>query len=58
MSVSRPRAHRLAGTAALLEKLVAYEAVHAIRSWRDLKNRLDLDRRCFASSIRACPTSR
>src|SRR5215470_15805341 len=35
-------------SAALLEKLVAYEAVHAIRSWRDLKNRLDADRRCFA----------
>jgi malonyl-CoA decarboxylase len=34
--------------AALLEKLVAYEAVHTIRSWRDLKNRLDSDRRCFA----------
>lgn len=34
--------------AALLEKLVSYEAVHAIRSWRDLKNRLDSDRRCFA----------
>lgn len=35
-------------SASLLEKLVAYEAVHAIRSWRDLKNRLDSDRRCFA----------
>ncbi|HQT76508.1 MAG: malonyl-CoA decarboxylase [Rhodospirillales bacterium 20-64-7] len=34
--------------AALLEKLVSYEAVHAIRSWRDLKNRLDSDRRCYA----------
>jgi len=34
--------------AALLERLVGYEAVHAIRSWRDLKNRLDSDRRCFA----------
>jgi len=35
--------------AALLEKLIAYEAVHAIESWDDLKNRLDdLDRRCFA----------
>ncbi|MBV8392903.1 MAG: malonyl-CoA decarboxylase family protein [Alphaproteobacteria bacterium] len=34
--------------AALLEKLVNYEAVHTIRSWRDLKNRLDSDRRCFA----------
>jgi malonyl-CoA decarboxylase len=35
-------------SAALLEKLVVYEAVHTIRSWRDLKNRLDSDRRCFA----------
>ena len=34
--------------AALLELLVDYEAVHAIRSWRDLKNRLDSDRRCYA----------
>lgn len=34
--------------AALLEKLVGYEAVHGIRSWRDLKNRLDSDRRCYA----------
>jgi malonyl-CoA decarboxylase len=34
--------------AALLEKLIAYEAVHAIASWDDLKNRLDSDRRCFA----------
>ena len=34
--------------AALLEKLVDYEAVHAITSWRDLKNRLDSDRRCYA----------
>ena len=34
--------------AALLEKLIAYEAVHEIRSWRDLKNRLDADRRCYA----------
>lgn len=34
--------------AALLEKLIAYEAVHAIRSWDDLKNRLDADRRVFA----------
>ncbi len=33
-------------SAALLEKLIAYEAVHAIESWDDLKNRLD--RRCFA----------
>ena len=34
--------------AALLEKLVGYEAVHEITSWRDLKNRLDSDRRCYA----------
>ena len=34
--------------AALLEKLIAYEAVHAIASWDDLKNRLDADRRWFA----------
>ncbi len=35
-------------SAVLLEKLIAYEAVHAIRGWEDLKNRLDSDRRCFA----------
>ncbi len=34
--------------AALLEKLIQYEAVHEIRSWKDLKNRLDSDRRCYA----------
>ncbi len=34
--------------AGLLERLIAYEAVHEIRSWSDLKNRLDSDRRCFA----------
>jgi malonyl-CoA decarboxylase len=34
--------------ASLLEKLIAYEAVHEIRGWTDLKNRLDADRRCFA----------
>jgi malonyl-CoA decarboxylase len=34
--------------ASLLEKLMAYEAVHEIRSWADLKNRLEADRRCFA----------
>ena len=33
--------------ASLLEKLIAYEAVHTIRSWQDLKDRLDFDRRCF-----------
>lgn len=34
--------------AALLEKLMAYEAVHAINSWTDLHNRLESDRRCYA----------
>ena len=34
--------------ASLLEKLIAYESVHEIRSWDDLKNRLDSDRRCYA----------
>lgn len=34
--------------ALVLEKLIQYEAVHKIRSWRDLKNRLEDDRRCYA----------
>jgi len=34
--------------AALLEKLISYEAVHEIRSWNDLRNRLDSDRRCYS----------
>lgn len=34
--------------ASLLEKLVGYEAVHEIRGWRDLKDRMDSDRRCYA----------
>jgi malonyl-CoA decarboxylase len=34
--------------ASLLERLIAYEAVHEIRGWTDLKNRLEADRRCFA----------
>ena len=34
--------------ASLLERLVAYEAVHEIASWQDLRNRLDSDRRCYA----------
>ncbi len=34
--------------AALLEKLIEYEAVHRVSSWDDLKNRLDADRRVFA----------
>jgi malonyl-CoA decarboxylase len=41
--------------AALLEKLIAYEAVHTIDSWDDLKNRLDSDRRCYAFFHPAMP---
>ena len=33
--------------AALVEKLIRYEAVHDIKSWADVKNRLDSDRRCY-----------
>ncbi|MBW2472736.1 MAG: malonyl-CoA decarboxylase [Deltaproteobacteria bacterium] len=34
--------------AALLEKLIEYEAVHEIHSWSDLHGRLDSNRLCFA----------
>lgn len=34
--------------ASLLEKLIQYEAVHEIRSWSDLRNRLGSDRRLYA----------
>ncbi|HRY07645.1 MAG TPA: malonyl-CoA decarboxylase [Hyphomicrobiaceae bacterium] len=35
--------------AAILEKIIAYEAVHQIEGWDDLRRRLDpKDRRCFA----------
>lgn len=33
--------------ASLIEKLILYEAVHDIKSWADVKNRLDSDRRCY-----------
>ncbi len=35
--------------AAILEKIIRYEAVHQIRDWDDLRRRIDLpDRRCYA----------
>jgi malonyl-CoA decarboxylase len=34
--------------AALLEKIIRHEAVHAITDWTDLRRRLQPDRRCFA----------
>jgi malonyl-CoA decarboxylase len=39
----------------LLEKLIEYEAVHEIRGWADLRDRLDADRRCFAFLHPAMP---
>ncbi len=33
--------------AAILEKIIAYEAVHEITGWTDLRRRLAQDRRCF-----------
>ncbi len=33
--------------AAVLEKLIEYEAVHEIRGWADLRRRLQGDRRCY-----------
>ncbi|HET9701197.1 MAG TPA: malonyl-CoA decarboxylase [Burkholderiales bacterium] len=40
----------------LLEKLIEYEAVHEIRSWADLRNRLEADRRCYAFFHPRMPT--
>ena len=34
--------------ASVLEKIIDYEAVHAINGWDDLRSRLGEDRRCFA----------
>jgi malonyl-CoA decarboxylase len=41
--------------AAILEKLIAYEAVHEIQGWDDLRRRLAADRRCFAFFHPALP---
>lgn len=35
-------------SALTLEKLMAYESVHEINGWPDLRRRLEADRRCFA----------
>ncbi len=42
-------------SAAILEKLIAYEAVHEIQGWEDLRRRLAPDRRCFAFFHPALP---
>ena len=41
--------------AAVLEKLIAYEAVHEIQGWEDLRRRLAADRRCFGFFHPALP---
>ncbi len=39
----------------VLEKLIEYEAVHEISGWRDLRRRLQADRRCFGFFHPALP---
>lgn len=41
--------------AAILEKLITYEAVHEIQGWEDLRRRLAPDRRCFGFFHPALP---
>src|SRR5471030_22316 len=41
--------------ALVLEKLMQYEAVHEIQGWRDLRRRLESDRRCFSFFHPALP---
>jgi len=41
--------------AVILEKLIAYEAVHAIQGWDDLRRRVADDRRCFGFFHPALP---
>ena len=43
-------------SAALLERLARSEAVHAVRGWFDLKDRLDEDRRVYAFFDAALPS--
>ena len=46
-------------SAAILEKIIRYEAVHEIRDWDDLRRRIDPpDRRCYAFFHPALATSR
>ena len=41
--------------AVVLERLIEYEAVHEIQGWRDLRRRLQNDRRCYAFFHPALP---
>jgi malonyl-CoA decarboxylase len=40
---------------AVLKTLIQYEAVHKIYGWRDLRRRLESDRRCYALFDRVLP---
>ncbi len=42
-------------SAHILEKLISYEAVHEMQGWKDLRRRLEKDRRCFAFFHSALP---
>ncbi|MBV9771698.1 MAG: malonyl-CoA decarboxylase [Bryobacterales bacterium] len=42
-------------SAAVLQKLIEYEAVHQIHGWHDLRRRLEADRRCYAFFHSAMP---
>ncbi|MGH6691616.1 MAG: malonyl-CoA decarboxylase [Gammaproteobacteria bacterium] len=42
-------------SASVLERLIAYEAVHQIQGWDDLRRRLEADRRCYAFFHPALP---
>ncbi len=42
-------------SAEVLQKLIAYEAVHQIHGWSDLRRRLEADRRCYAFFHSALP---
>jgi len=41
--------------AVVLERLIAYEAVHQIQGWHDLRRRLEADRRCYGFFHAALP---
>ena len=42
-------------SASILEKLIEHEAVHPVEGWRDLRRRLEIDRRCYAFFHPALP---
>jgi malonyl-CoA decarboxylase len=42
-------------SALVLERLIKYEAVHQVQGWRDLRRRLEADRRCYAFFHPALP---